>query len=171
MLYYENGVYYRGIKVDLTDTLAQRIHHNYGTDKLLNIENVIGSTKSDYIVGNDENNILDGKDGNDYFVLGKGIDTILGDKGNDTIAFSNDASRNTGVIVDLSKNQTLDTYRVINDGFGNAKYLDSIENVIGTDFDDTIFGNNDTNQLLGGAGKDTLKGGLGSNVLDGGSLS
>ena len=169
-----SGVYYNGIKVDLTNTLAQRIHSNYGTDTILNIENVIGSTKSDYIVGNDENNILDGKGGNDYFVLGKGTDTILGDIGNDTIAFS-DAGRNGttigGVIVDLSKNQTygsLDTYRVINDGFGNAKYLDSIENVIGTSFDDIIFGNNDANKLFGGAGNDTLKGGLGSNVLDGG---
>ncbi|MGJ0359846.1 hypothetical protein NG785_09320 [Aliarcobacter cryaerophilus] len=171
VLYYENGVYYSGIKVDLTDTLAQRIHTNYGTDTILNIENVIGSTKSDYIVGNDENNILDGKGGNDYFVLGKGIDTILGDIGNDTIAFSDYASRTTGVIVDLSKNQTygsLDTYRVINDGFGNAKYLDSIENVIGTKYDDIIFGNSDSNTLIGGEENDTLKGGLGADVLDGG---
>ncbi|MFA7092612.1 MAG: calcium-binding protein, partial [Arcobacteraceae bacterium] len=175
VLYYENGVYYSGIKVDLTDTSAQRIHNNYGTDTLVNIENVIGSSKNDYIVGNDENNILDGKGGNDYFVLGQGIDTILGDIGTDTIAFSDtgrDGITIGGVIVDLSRNQTygsLDTYRVINDGFSNAKYLDSIENIIGTSYNDTIFGNNDTNQLVGGAGDDTLKGSLGANVLDGGS--
>jgi len=169
--YYENGVYYSGVKVDLTDSNAQRIHVNYGTDTITNIENVIGSTKNDYIVGNDENNILDGKGGNDYFVLGQGTDTILGDTGTDTITFT-ETGRTAGVIVDLSKNQTygsLDTYRVINDGFTNAKYLDSVENVIGTSLDDTIYGNTDSNSLVGGAGNDTLKGSLGANVLDGGA--
>jgi Ca2+-binding RTX toxin-like protein len=173
--YYKDGVYYSGIKVDLTDSSSQRIHVNYGSDTITNIENVIGSSKNDYIVGNDENNILDGKGGNDYFLLGQGIDTILGDIGNDTVAFS-DVGRNGitigGVIVDLSKNQTygsLDTYRVINDGFGNAKYLDSIENIIGTSYDDTIYGNTDSNTLIGGAGNDTLRGSLGANVLDGGA--
>ncbi|MDD4330542.1 MAG: hypothetical protein PHD79_11350, partial [Aliarcobacter sp.] len=166
-----NGIYYSGIKVDLTNTSAQRIHANYGTDTILNIENVIGSTKNDYIIGNDEKNILDGKGGNDYFVLGQGEDTILGDMGTDTIAFTN-TSRTLGVNVDLNKNQTYgstDSYRVISDGFGNAKYLDSIENVIGTSYDDTIFGNSDANTLIGGAGIDTLKGGLGADVLDGGT--
>ena len=40
---------YNGIEIDLSLTSAQRIHAEYGTDTITNIENVIGSNKNDYI--------------------------------------------------------------------------------------------------------------------------
>jgi Ca2+-binding RTX toxin-like protein len=42
---------YNGIEIDLSLTTAQRIHAEYGTDTITNIENVIGSNKNDYIQG------------------------------------------------------------------------------------------------------------------------
>ena len=122
-------------------------------------------------MGNNSSDYLSGGAGNDYFVLKGGVDTIFGGAGENSVQFSDD-SRTIGINVNLTKNQTLgstDTYRVINDGFGNVKYLDGVQNIVGTSFNDTIFGNSESNKLIGGAGDDTLRGGTGSNYLDGGT--
>ena len=71
----------------------------------------------------------------------------------------------------------------LRNNYNKGDQLDGIENVIGSDFDDTITGNsmadNDgtadvdeaktsANKLEGGAGKDTITGGAGNDVIDGG---
>jgi len=43
-----------------------------------------------------------------------------------------------------------------------------MENVIGTDYNDTITGNANSNELVGGIGDDTLNGLAGDDVLEGG---
>jgi hypothetical protein len=43
-----------------------------------------------------------------------------------------------------------------------------IENVVGTQFNDTITGNDAANSLVGGGGNDVINGGLGADVLNGG---
>lgn len=48
------------LKLDLSLTTAQRIHAEYGTDTITNIENVIGSNKNDYIQGTSGSNTLSG---------------------------------------------------------------------------------------------------------------
>jgi hypothetical protein len=45
----------------------------------------------------------------------------------------------------------------------------SVENAIGSNFDDTITGSSDANELSGKSGTDTLDGGAGSDTLDGGT--
>ena len=45
--------------------------------------------------------------------------------------------------------------------------ISGVENVIGSDGDDTITGSNGSNELSGGAGEDTLNGGNGNDVLRG----
>ena len=44
----------------------------------------------------------------------------------------------------------------------------SMENVIGSEFDDTLTGNSAANELAGGAGNDRLSGNGGADTLDGG---
>jgi Ca2+-binding RTX toxin-like protein len=57
-----------------------------GTDKLRNIDNVLGSRDfADRITGNELANRLDGQGGNDLLSGGLGIDTLLGGDGNDAL--------------------------------------------------------------------------------------
>ena len=100
----------------------------------------------------------------------------------DTIDLS---SFGAGVLVDLdennqgvlqAENDNSNTTRQGLSEFGNIQIageividaLDDFENVIGTDFDDTIFGNAQNNVLLGGAGNDVLHPFGGDDFVDGG---
>ena len=47
-------------------------------------------------------------------------------------------------------------------------YGTQIENLIGSEYADTLTGNDADNHIFGGAGGDTIRGGLGNDVLDGG---
>ncbi|MEO1446762.1 MAG: hypothetical protein AAFV46_11130, partial [Cyanobacteria bacterium J06635_11] len=54
------------------------------------------------------------------------------------------------------------------DGADGREHLDDIENVVGSDFDDTIKGDREDNRLEGGKGNDKIFGGKGNDFLDGG---
>ena len=54
-----------------------------GTDKISNVEGVIGSSKNDTLVGNDSDNMLLGSDGNDTLTGNAGNDTLNGGLGDD----------------------------------------------------------------------------------------
>lgn len=125
------------------------------TDRLLNIENVWGSARSDTIVGNSQDNIFRGFDG---------VDAINGGSGRDTVDFWDDEVFN-GANVNLS----FATEQVQNDGFGNRETLVSIENLWGTHLADSFTGNGFANDLYGDAANDTLSGGGGNDTLNGGA--
>ncbi|WP_292782993.1 calcium-binding protein [Nostoc sp. NMS9] len=131
------------------------------TDKLVSIENLIGTAGNDTIVGNDANNVLNGGAGNDFIDGGFGFDTIDGGAGTDTTSYAFfsgpiDANLSTGV-VKFPGNSTL------------TDKLVSIENLIGTSGNDTIVGNDANNVLSGGAGNDFIDGGFGFDTIDGGT--
>lgn len=86
---------------------------------------------------------------------GPGWDDLLGFGTNDTASYANDPA---GVTVNLSNGQATD-------GYGDTDYLFRIENVTGSDHDDTLTGDVNANVLQGGGGKDTLTGGLGADVF------
>ncbi|RXJ62965.1 hypothetical protein CRV08_15975, partial [Halarcobacter ebronensis] len=135
-----NGGDFTGIEIDLSDTSSQRIHEQFGTDTISNIENVIGTGKADYIKGNDSDNLIEGRSGNDYLIGLDGADTFKGGDGQDTIDFS-DGSQN--VVVDMTKEQTIGddaSYRVQNDGYGNKEYIDGVEHIITGSGNDTVYG-------------------------------
>jgi Ca2+-binding RTX toxin-like protein len=115
-------------------------------DKISSIENVIGSRSNDSITGDAADNIVYGGDGNDK---------IDGAGGNDTACYSDSIF---GVTVDLANN--------VNNkgGYAEGDELTSIENLIGSSFDDKLSGHVGDNQLEGGLGKDTLVGGAGSDT-------
>lgn len=121
-----------GVTVDLSAGTAT----GDGSDTLINIENVIGSSHNDVITGNSGNNVLDG---------GAGNDTLDGGGGTDTVTFN--ASATMGVTVDLHAGTAT--------GAGSDTLL-NIENVTGTTHNDTIGGSSGDNVLDGGGGTDTV---------------
>ena len=56
-----------------------------GFDKLSSIENVVGSSRGDWIVGNASDNLLAGGAGNDWINGRGGNDRIWGQSGNDNL--------------------------------------------------------------------------------------
>ena len=56
-----------------------------GTDTLISIENVRGSSYNDTLIGSTGNDNLNGQDGNDSISGGAGSDNLYGGKGNDTL--------------------------------------------------------------------------------------
>lgn len=130
--------------------------------------NLTGSTVSQTIKGNAGVNILDGMGGNDTLIGGLGADTLIGGTGSDTASYS---LATAGVTVNLATASA-------NKGEASGDSFSSVENVMGTRFNDKLYGNTFANKLTGGAGndylsgsagKDTLKGDAGTDKLNGGA--
>ena len=126
---------------------------------LISIENIIGSIHNDEIIGDDASNTLEGKNGDDTLNGGAGNDTLNGGDGIDTVDYSSDTA---GVTVDLSAGTATD-------GSGSTDTLSNIENVVGSNFADTLKGDGNANRLEGGGGDDLLKGYNGNDILSGGA--
>ncbi len=113
--------------------------------------------------GNDE---LRGFAGNDIFFGGGGNDLIFGGDGSDTASYQDSIF---GIVADLSnKYEDLNgSYAlIVDDGFwGSRDKLYSVENIIGSRYDDIIIGDDQANALLGGGGNDQLTGGGGADVF------
>ncbi len=125
--------------------------------KTTTIENIIGSNYDDVIIGGSGTNKLDGRAGNDHLEGGMGDDMLIGGEGIDTASY---ASSNQGVEVSLINN-------VAKFGHAAGDTLEGIENLEGSNFDDTLVGDNGQNQMMGQGGDDVLKGMLGSDILFG----
>ncbi|MEM7062639.1 MAG: calcium-binding protein [Cyanobacteria bacterium P01_B01_bin.77] len=138
--------------------LASSAQDGYGTtDFLFEVEKVIGSDHNDIFVGSLADETLDGGNGDDFFVINGGSNTVDGGDGVDTVDYRSSV---TSVTIDLAK-QTAN-----NKGVNDT--LKSIENAIGSRFDDTILGEDGGHILDGDAGNDTLAGGLGDDEIFGG---
>ncbi|MBK8816585.1 MAG: VCBS repeat-containing protein [Methylococcaceae bacterium] len=135
-----------GVTVNL-GVLNQQNTVNAGLDTLKNIENLIGSQYDDTLTGNAASNVFIGGLGNDLINGGDGIDT------------ASYITATTGVTVDLSKAVQQNT---ISAGLDT---LSNIENLIGSDFNDTLIGNNNDNVFIGGLGRDKVLGGGGFDTL------
>ncbi|WP_157969676.1 beta strand repeat-containing protein, partial [Pseudomonas huaxiensis] len=136
-----------------------------------------GTANADTLLGGSGNDTLNGGDGNDVLVGGAGNDSLYGGNGNDLLigGLGNDlldggagidtasyASATSAVTVNLSLAGQQNTI-----GAG-LDTLVSIENLIGSDYNDTLTGDAGANRLEGGLGNDTLNGGGGDDVLIGG---
>lgn len=134
-----------------------------------NVENLVltgtaangaGNALNNTITGNAENNRLNGGDGDDVLAGLGGINVLNGGAGVDTITY---ALALAGVDVRLNGNVTR------NNGMGGTDTLSGIENVTGSDFDDTLIGSSGNNVLAGGLGRDVLLGLAGNDTLIGGA--
>ncbi|MBV5304949.1 MAG: hypothetical protein JZU70_12260, partial [Chlorobium sp.] len=135
-----------------------------GTAGISSMENFFGSPFGNIVYGDAGNNILIGAGsadklyglGGDDILIGLGGNDLLdGGAGNDTLDYSGNLT--SGVTVNLVSGTAL------SDDSGNDSFV-SIENVIGTQFADTITGDANANRLTGGAGDDTLTGGAGADT-------
>jgi Ca2+-binding RTX toxin-like protein len=136
----------RGVLINLTN---QATSDGIVTDTLASFENAVGSVFNDTIYGDDSavGNVLDGGPG--------GSDQIFGGGGPDTVSY---ASAVRAVLINL-------TGQVTADGV-DTDTLSSIENALGSRFNDTIYGNNLDNVLDGGVeGSDQIFGGLGIDTV------
>ena len=100
-----------------------------------------------------------GTSGNDNFDANPWMDRFFGGQGSDTVNYSDSYA---GVVVDLLTGQG-------NGGTATSDRYNSIENVIGSNYDDIITGNNADNALTGLGGNDRFIGSNGEDVLTGGS--
>jgi len=158
------------VKIDLSSAALQQGGDAEG-DRLIQIQDVMGSAFNDSIIGNDEANSLAGGAGNDTLSGGLGIDTLDGGEGIDTADFGVSNGGVTAALGDPGKEDGITTDQVV---------LISIENIAGSTFSDVITGNNQDNyiegktgndSLIGRDGNDTLIGGSGGDTLDGGAGS
>ncbi|RLV58332.1 hypothetical protein D5018_17885 [Parashewanella curva] len=141
------------------------------TERFYDFENLTGSKAADVLKGDQfdnrirgsaGNDVLEGKGGNDVLLGGTGRDTLRGGEGIDTASWADLSTAtggyNRGVVVDLEKGKSTI-------GGHDEDRLESIENVTGSRFDDTIYGDNHSNYLSGGLGKDTIYGRGGDDVF------
>ncbi|MEI7445692.1 MAG: calcium-binding protein, partial [Burkholderiales bacterium] len=157
-----------GITVNLATTTAQTIGGGFGSEMILNIENVIGTAFADMLTGDAVANLLDGGAGNDTLNGGDGNDTLAGGAGNDSLVGGNGsdvasyANATSAVTVSLAISTSQAT-----GGAGND-ILSQIEGLIGSNFNDTLTGGTGNDTLDGSTGNDTLDGGSGDDTLIGG---
>ncbi|MGY3590313.1 Ca2+-binding RTX toxin-like protein [Bradyrhizobium sp. USDA 4341] len=143
---------------------------------------IIGSALSQNLYGEAGNDIIDGKAGSDLQYGGLGNDVLIvsesapGDKddldggaGIDTADFS---AFGAAVLIDLvnfqKEAQTTDATTLTVGTLRTIAQIESVENVVGTAFDDQISGDAGANLLVGGAGSDILDGRSGDDVIEGG---
>ncbi|MCZ8314943.1 M10 family metallopeptidase [Phreatobacter sp.] len=120
----------------------------YNGDVRSLIENAIGGSGNDTITGNAANNVLEG---------GPGADQLRGGLGTDTASY---ARAGSAVVVSLLT-------PLVNTGVAAGDTYDSIENIIGSDFNDTIDGDHGANVITGGDGLDVIRGRQGDDQIYG----
>ncbi|WP_207240198.1 MULTISPECIES: retention module-containing protein [unclassified Pseudomonas] len=114
---------------------------------------------NDVLIAGSGNNTLHGDAGNDLLFGGPGNDLLDGGTGNDTASY---AHAGAGVTVDLS------LLGAQNTGGAGTDTLTAIENLVGSNYNDTLTGDNNANIITGGLGNDVLNGGGGDDLLIGG---
>jgi len=136
-----------GVVVDLAT--GNHSGDSAAADTLISIENLYGSSQDDDLYGDSGNNILNG---------GAGADDLYGGAGEDTAHYLNATA---GVNIDLGNNTALNAE-------AEGDTFDSIENIIGSQHNDTLSGDAFGNKIEGGAGDDQLIGRGGADRLFGG---
>jgi Ca2+-binding RTX toxin-like protein len=120
----------------VTASLAAGTATGEGSDTISNIENIFGSAYADTLTGSTDDNVIRGNAGDD---------AIDGGSGNDTA----DYSRATAAVV-------ASLYAGTASGGDGNDTLANIENLTGSDHDDTLIGDANDNVLIGGSGTDTV---------------
>jgi Ca2+-binding RTX toxin-like protein len=136
-----------------------------GSDTFTNMEGLHGGNYDDTFTGDagsntlfglNGNDVLNGGDGNDFLYGGDGNDVIGGGAGRDAVGFYGAVGPITASLVTgMSSGQGADT-------------LAGIEDLLGSDYGDTLTGDDGNNFLFGNGGDDTLEGNGGDDHLGGG---
>jgi Ca2+-binding RTX toxin-like protein len=127
-----------------------------GADTLMAIEGLVGSSHDDLLYGDEGPNHLYGAAGRDLLAGKGGHDRLDGAGDVDTASFE---TAQTLINADLGIGQAVGDYGVSS--------LVSIENLIGSRWNDTLVGSAAANRIAGGDGNDAIGGSYGADVLAG----
>ena len=116
-----------------------------------------GNSGSDEINGGTGDDIIYGGDGNDILMGSAGADLLIGGSGSDTASYRQ-SSLTSGIVVFLDASQGTNSGEALGDIF------ESIENLTGSVWTDTLYGDAGDNILDGGGRADTLYGGAGDDT-------
>jgi Ca2+-binding RTX toxin-like protein len=120
-----------------------------GTDLLVGIEGLVGSSNPDTLVGDHADNYIEGGAGNDF---------LVGNDGFDVLSYRASA---VGVTVNLS----LTSAQVVNGGTGETDTVTGFEYLYGSDFNDILIGGSFDDGFAGYAGNDDINGGDGHDFV------
>lgn len=139
---------------------SDELNGNSGHDSLYGgsgSDDLFGGSGDDYLSGGTGADNINGGSGDDFIITGPGRDIVNGGSGSDTVSY---ADLDAGIRIDLHGKRTTG---------GDSDSLISIENAIGSDYDDWFRGDLRDNALFGGGGDDILRGTKGEDQLTGGS--
>ncbi|MEM8592072.1 MAG: calcium-binding protein [Pseudomonadota bacterium] len=178
---------YRDSAVGVSVNLFSNTAH-FGTaagDTFESIEGVFGSRHNDTLIGDDDANFLRGKLGNDRLEGGGGDDRLEGGTGNDELLGGHGSDRlngglghdilnggdgiDTAVYRDATSGAAINTRNGQMLGSAQGDTLIDIENLVGTNFGDSLITGDGNNKLFGLDGNDFLDGGSGDDTLEGGA--
>ena len=125
-------------------------------------DHLLGNAGNDILYGGNNNDTLGGGEGEDTLDGGAGDDTLDGGAGTDTASYAS-ATSGVRIYLTLAEPQAA--------GGAGSDTLMSIENLIGSAFNDKLVGTGGSNRLEGGAGTDVLDGRGGADVMIGGDGS
>ncbi|MFM9977466.1 MAG: hypothetical protein ACKVOP_05385 [Sphingomonadaceae bacterium] len=155
------------VVVALPENSDREITGSYGSDVLW------GTADDDILFALAGADAVDAGAGDDLIYPGIGADHVDGGAGNDTVSYSDSFQR---VIIDLAQTRgwLSDTLISIenligsafNDGLRGNGVANTLDGGLGND---NLFGFGDNDTLLGGLGNDNLQGGDGNDVLKGGA--
>ncbi len=141
------------VTINLANQQASGGHAN--GDTFTSIEGAIGSQHADLITGDQQDNILRGDAGDDTITAqagddliegGAGADLLSAGLGNDTLDYS---SADAAITINLSHNLATGCH-------ATGDQISGFENLIGSDFSDTLQGDSQTNFIDAGEGDDTI---------------
>ncbi|WP_375506548.1 putative Ig domain-containing protein [uncultured Nostoc sp.] len=118
-------------------------------------DTIRGGDDWDRLYGGDGNDALYGDDDDDWLNGGAGADTLNGGTGFDIVSYT---SATAGVYINLATGVQI--------GDADGDVFQSIEQIVGSGYGDTLFGNEEENLFDGSEGNDSINGGDGNDILN-----
>ena len=148
-----------GVIFGASDTLerAQQVQFNDGEEneivdvdddtapRLSTFEDIRGSDFDDTLSGDDGNNVIEGLDGNDILNGGDGRDTLIGGEGAD--ALTGGAEVDTAEYKQSDAAVTANLNLIGTGGHAQGDSYAGVENLVGSEFADTLIGDGENNRL------------------------
>ncbi len=136
------------------DVVGDVIHGNNNNDT------ITGTGGTDTVFGDAGIDTLRGGGGNDTLTGGTEADSVDGAAGNDIVSYATASGAVTVILTDLAGGHTGGA----SSGADGSDTLIDVENIIGSNFADSLSGNNLANVLNGGLGIDAMSGGDGADT-------
>ena len=131
-------------------------------DTYSSIENITGTAYDDMLIGDAASNVIMGGAGDDVLEGMAGADFLDGGSGIDTVSYAHATSS-------VRASLAAGVAGFVASGDASGDTFANVENITGSDWDDTLIGDNAANIVAGGGGDDVLEGLGGADTLDGGA--